>query len=214
MPLNAIKRSELEDIFFNAFPRLDATGQQQALMLYQLLAAGQPVAVADFAEKINLGCDEGHALLDSWTGVTYDGQHHIDGFWGLSLADTTHQFNLGGHQLYTWCAWDLLFIPHLLGQSITAQTRCPVSGQEIQLSISQQKVESVTPGTTMMTFIKPDIEALKKNVINSFCQFIFFLVSDKEGKTWTQNHPDSFLLSIDEGYRLGKNIISSVFNSQ
>ena len=202
---------ELKELFIQAFPRLDTTGQQQATQLYQLLAQGQPVNIETFASHINLSTNETRKLLDSWTGVSFNKKHQIDAFWGLSTSKTTHSFNTGQHILYTWCAWDLLFMPIILKQTITTTTQCPISKQRIALTISEHGIEDVSPANAMVTFIKPTLEQLKANVTNSFCQYIFFVESEQTGQQWQQQHDNGFLLELDQGFNLGKDIIQQVF---
>ena len=202
---------ELKELFIQAFPKLDITGQQQAAQLYQLLAQGQPVNIEIFASHINLSTNETKRLLDNWTGVSFNNKHQIDAFWGLSTSKTTHSFNTGQHILYTWCAWDLLFMPVILKQTITATTQCPLSKQKITLTISEHGIEEVNPADTMITFIKPTLEQLKANVTSSFCQYIFFVESEQTGRKWQQQHNDGFLLELDQGFNLGKDIIKQVF---
>ena len=202
---------ELQQLFIQAFPALDHTGQEQAMQLYRLLKTGQPVPVSHFANTIDLAENETEELLARWTGVTFDQNELINGFWGVSTEETTHQFQLDQTTLYTWCAWDLLFMPHIFGQTIQAKTRCPVSKQDISLTISEQGVVKVSPEDSIITFIKPELDALKANVTNSFCQYIFFVASEAYGEQWQSTQKDGFLISLDQGFELGQNIIHQVF---
>jgi len=202
----------LEQLFTLAFPQLDATGQQQAKTLYQSLASGKAISIEDFSKKINLPASETEQLLNSWTGVIFDDKNNITAFWGLSTTPTTHRFFINDIELFTWCAWDLLFMPHILQQTVKTETRCPITDTSIQLTISEQCIEQVSPPEAMITFIKPDLDALKQNVTGSFCQYIFFVASEAAGKQWQQQQENGFLLSMDQGYRLGENIIKKVFN--
>ncbi|MCK4709520.1 MAG: hypothetical protein KAU21_12955, partial [Gammaproteobacteria bacterium] len=176
------------------------------------LAKGKPVSLKIFSNAIHLNTDETKILLDNWTGVSFDKNKNIDAFWGVSTSETTHSFRLGNQTLYTWCAWDLLFIPVIYKQTITAETLCPITQQIIRLRISEKGIEDVTPVTSMITFIKPDLQQLKDNVTNSFCQYIFFVESEKTGEQWQQQNPDGFLLELNQGFELGKGIIQQVFN--
>jgi len=66
----------------------------------------------------------------------------VTGFWGLSLHETTHCLEVSGKTLYGWCAWDTLFIPELLGSTARIISICPVTGKEIQLTVSSTGIES------------------------------------------------------------------------
>lgn len=201
----------LEQLFINAFPRLDHPGQQQALLLYKLLASGDNVSIDRLASSLNLSTNDTQQLLASWTGVSFNEQGLIDGFWGVSTKETSHRFVLNQTTLYTWCAWDLLFVPVIYQQTINASTTCPVSGQTIELTISADGIEKTTPETPMITFIKPALDEIKKDVTGSFCQYVFFVASEETGKQWQQQRSDGFLLSLEQGFNLGKKIIQRVF---
>ena len=204
--------TELKNLFVLAFPALNKTGQQQALQLYQLLAKGEPVTLESFSEAVKLNKTEARRLLDNWTGVNFDAEQSISAFWGVSTSETMHCFQLGDQTLYTWCAWDLLFVPVIYKKTITAETQCPITHQTIKLTISENGIEQLTPSTSMITFIKPDLQQLKDNVTSSFCQYIFFVESKETGHKWLQKNPDGFLLELDQGFELGHGIIQQVFN--
>lgn len=203
--------TELERLFIQAFPELDPTGQKQAIQLYKLLADGKAVSIKTLAEHISLSEKETHELLQSWTGVSFNEDHLINGFWGVSTDETSHSFRLGETTLYTWCAWDLLFMPVIYQQTISATTSCPITHTEISLTIYESGAIKVTPDTAMITFIKPDLAELKANVTGSFCQYIFFVDSEETGQQWQKNHDNGFLLKLDQGFTLGKNIIQKIF---
>lgn len=205
---------ELQQLFIQAFPALDELGQQQAKQLYWLLAKGKAVTIEQLANAIQLPTSETSSLLDNWTGVTFNDENEINGFWGVSTSPTTHSFQLNDITLYTWCAWDLLFMPHLFNQTVHAETKCPITKQKISLVISENAVVSSSPKNAAITFIKPDLDALKANVTNSFCQYIFFVESEETGKEWQKNNSNGFLMTLDQGYDLGKKIIKDVFKDQ
>lgn len=203
--------SELEQLFIQAFPALDRTGQNQAMQLYQLLATGKAVSIKTLSEKLSLPEKDTSELLHSWTGVSFNEDQLVNGFWGVSIDKTSHSFKLGEQTLYTWCAWDLLFVPVIYRQTVQAETICPVSKQKISLVISETGLDKVSPENSLITFIKPDIDELKANVTNSFCQYIFFVASQACGEVWKKNQKDGFLISLDQGFELGKNVIQQVF---
>src|SRR3989442_9036358 len=59
-----------------------------------------PDTVDELLEHPNLKC------------LTYtDKQGRIIGFGGLAVREMPHRFKVDGRTLYTWCAWDSLFIP-------------------------------------------------------------------------------------------------------
>ena len=98
-------------------PQLDRTLQRVALGLYRLLAEGRPVSVKSLAQRLEVSPEDVSDTLRSWPGVYHNDEGDITGFWGLSLQEMPHRFEIEGKQLYTWCAWDTLFLPELIGRT-------------------------------------------------------------------------------------------------
>lgn len=121
---------DLDDLAaaIGASPRLDRTEQDLSVSLYRALAEGRPVSVASLAQRC--GRDESRvaATLAAWPGVFFDAAGSVVGFWGLALSETAHGYATGGRQLYTWCAWDTLFITPILDQVAEVRSSCPVTG--------------------------------------------------------------------------------------
>lgn len=109
------------------------------------LAKGQPVDAAQFAEALGVSPSEGRALLarDSIKAFTYpDERGPVVGFGGLAAAPMHHRFEVDGRTLWTWCAWDSLFIPEILGKQARVTSTDPENGELIRLLVSPHRVES------------------------------------------------------------------------
>lgn len=79
-------------------PAFSPEQQRTAVTLYRELAKGAPLA----REPLR-------AFVYADNGVTV-------GFGGLAAAPMHHTFRVKGQTIWTWCAWDSLFIPALLGE--------------------------------------------------------------------------------------------------
>ena len=64
-------------------------------------------------------------MLAVWPGVFLDEAQRVIGFWGLALPEMQHRYRVGERQLYTWCAWDTVFITPILNQVAEVESRCP-----------------------------------------------------------------------------------------
>ena len=117
--------TELARAFAASAPKIDGA-EQIAISLYHLLAAGSPVAIDRLAEAAGTGIDDTARTLSAWPGVYFDDRGAVIGFWGLAVEPMPHRLNVDGRTLYTWCAWDGLFIPEILGVSANFCTQCPV----------------------------------------------------------------------------------------
>src|SRR4051794_30067342 len=102
-----------------ASPALDPPQQRLAISLYRLLAEGAPVARGELAERARADEREVARFLDEHPGVYLDDEDRVVGFWGLALAGMPHRLTVGPRELSAWCAWDTLFLPELLGSTVT-----------------------------------------------------------------------------------------------
>ena len=186
-----------------AMPDLDPTEQQIAVGLYRLLAEGRPVSPASLAQRLDLPADLVRESLESWPGVYFDDEKRVVGFWGLALQDMPHRFKVDGRQLCTWCAWDSLFIPEILGKTEEVRSTCPVTGDTISLTVGTDRVESFSPTSARVSFLSPSA-AFDTDVVMTFCHYVLFFSSEEAGNRWRADHEDTFLLTVDEAHEIGR----------
>lgn len=75
----------------------------------------------------------------------------------LTAKPTPHAIRIPGRGLlYAWCALDTLFIPGLLGQPAAIESRCPVSGERVRLSVVPEGVREYEPEGAVLTVFVPD----------------------------------------------------------
>src|SRR6266568_1031638 len=102
--------------------------QHAAVALYRELAKGQPITEDRFGVMAHLPSSRAKALLASPAIRPFlynDEQGRIAGFGGLAVAPMHHRFIVDGRQLWTWCAWDGLFIPQILGADARVESPDP-----------------------------------------------------------------------------------------
>ena len=180
-PLDAFKRMEtpatLDDHALDAlsaglagiFPGLDDNTRPLALMLYRMLARGAPVAPGDLAAALHRPEEAVRPVLEAWPGIHWD-QGRVVAFRGLSLGKTRHRFQLPRtdalprRELFTWCAWDTLFLPNLLGETAQVESPCPVSGEVLRLEVSPEGLEALSHPEALLALPTPDPEMLKELV--------------------------------------------------
>jgi len=146
---------------------------------------------------------------DSIRSFVYaDEEGHVLGFGGLATAPMSHKLYLDGRTLWTWCAWDSLFIPEILGEQAQVESRDPQTGGTIRLTVTPEDVLFQEPETIVVSFITPDAERFKSadNVMASFCHFVFFFESWESGKAWATRHEGTFLHTLDEAAYLAKRL--------
>jgi alkylmercury lyase len=191
--------------------------QRAAVVLYRELAKGQVVDAAQLGQALGVAPAEARALLerDSIKAFVYpDEQGRVLGFGGLAVAPMHHRFDVGGRTLWTWCAWDSLFVPEILRQSACVTSPDPESGEVVRLIVGPDQVASVEPPGTVVSFILPDAQVFgtsAANVMAKFCHFVFFFASRLSGERWVAKHPGTFLYSLDEAFSLAKRLTARNF---
>src|SRR5207245_7347415 len=108
--------------------------QRLGLEIYRQLAQGEPVLRSELAEALEAPPDTVDELLEhpNLRSLTYtDKQGRIIGFGGLAVREMPHRFRIDGRTLYTWCAWDSLFIPLILG--LEAKVHSPSRGSHVRV---------------------------------------------------------------------------------
>jgi alkylmercury lyase len=191
-------------------PPFSPEERRVALALYREVAKGQPVDEAQLGRVLGISATESRALLqrDSINFLVHrDERGHVLGFGGLAAGPMHHRFEVDGRMLSTWCAWDSLFIPEILGRPARVVSPDPESGELVRLVVTPDRIESVEPAGAVVSFIMPDAQAFGSsavNVIVKFCHFIFFFSSRTSGERWVAKHPVTFLCSLDDAFTLAK----------
>jgi alkylmercury lyase len=195
---------QVSEEIVNALPRLSAADQKLAIKLYRLLAEGKPVSRERLAQAVNSPIAEVRQTLNEWPGVYYDENDRVIGFWGLTVKETRHRFEVNSRTLYTWCAWDTLFIPELLNATAHVTSTCATTDETIRLTVSPTAVEACVPSDVVVSFLIPDKTKFQENIIASFCHFVFFFRDREAGGKWVSEHEGTFLLSLKDAITVGK----------
>src|SRR2546422_647848 len=105
-------------------PTFSPEDQRVAVTLYRELAKGQPVDAAQLGRALGVAPAEARGFLnrDSIKAFVYpDDKGRVLGFGGLAAAPMHHRLEVDGRTMWTWCAWDSLFIPEILGKRLNAR---------------------------------------------------------------------------------------------
>src|SRR5690348_2840649 len=187
-------------------PSFSPEEQRAAVALYRELAKGQPIDAAQLGQALGVSAAEGRALLarDSIRTFVYpDKQGRVLGFGGLATAPMHHRFEVDGRRLYTWCAWDSLFIPEILGTTAWVTSADPVTKEKVSLIVGPTGVTEVSPASTVVSFLTPETP-FDADVIQNFCHFVHFFGSPETAAQWTAKRKTTFLLSVAEAFELGR----------
>lgn len=170
---------------------------------------GCPVSHQQLADACAIALPEVNRLLKTWIAIYYDDLGNIIRFWGLTLNETPHKLLIDGRELYAWCAWDTLFLPALMGKAVQVVSHCASSNVPIQLSIDRKHIMSLTPDNAVLSFVMPDEEGIRKDVISIFCHSVLFFSSAEKGEQWVANNTGTFLMPVERAY-----VLAQLFNEQ
>ena len=211
---NAIENlgvDDLVEILLPAFPRLSPVEQKVSLQIHRLLARGHRLDRQCVADSLRMPLERIDKILNRLWGIHYDRQKRIIAYWGLSIRKTPHRFEVGGQTMYTWCAWDTLFLPEILRTGARIDSLCATTDSPIRLTISPERVEHIQPKHAVISFLTPDAARVKEDVVGHFCSSVHFFESEQAGLVWIGQHAGTFLLTIDEAYILGRKINASLY---
>jgi len=190
-------------------PRFDANKSRLLIKLLQLVAEGNPVprSMADqTATRLQMPLDRSASLVDRT--CEHDADGNIVGIFGLSQRNHPHQFTVKGRVLSTWCAWDALFLPVLLGRTAVVESTCPATKASIHARITPDEVETIRPTEAVVSIALPKVtgKSLESAEIrNTFCCHVHFFVSQEAAAEWisAKNH-ELNVLSVGDGFELGR----------
>jgi alkylmercury lyase len=199
-------------------PAASADDQRLARMLFRLLANEEPVDDARLAGAVGRPVEGVTAALAgaAFAPLLYrDDEGKIVGFGGLGLSqlgETVHRLRVDGHELYAWCAGDALFLPAALEREVRVESRCPVTGERINLTVSPHGYRDIDPPEAVMSMLTAEEVAARtgrgEDVIRSLCHFLFFFASEEAACEWTAEHPGTVTFPIEEGFELGRRWIA------
>ncbi len=193
----------LAERFVTLFPRLDSETRRIAKNIYRLLAGGEPVAFGNLAAAAGFAEDRVREVVEGWPGVYYE-DGRIIGFWGLTpRVFSKHRLEVEGRGLYTWCAWDTLFIPKILGKIAQVESPDPMTGEAVRLTVTPDGIEGLEPADALMSMLAP-AEDILDDIVAKLCHFIFFFAGRESGERWTAQNPGTFLMTLSEGFELGR----------
>ena len=193
-----------------ATPGLDEDGRRLAAAVLRLLSAGEPVSVPTAAAAAGMPASRAGRLLRSWPGVFWDDRDLVAGFWGLALARMPHRIRRAGADLHAWCAWDPLFLAQVIG-GLQVATADPVSGEAINYRIAGNgAITAASHPHSVLSFLRPG-QPRDDEVMTTFCHYVWHFTGPATAQRWTEDHPGTFVLSLDDATELARRHTARAF---
>jgi alkylmercury lyase len=189
------------DTLAATFPAADDAPLARTLLA--LLARGDPVTDHQLADETKRPTGDVRAALARWPNVHRDGRGAVVAFAGLSLRATEHRLMVGGRVLFTWCAWDTLFMPALLEHPAEVRSTCPATKVPIQVQVGADGITFAEPAELSVSF-PPLADVSTAAIVESFCCHVHFIAGRDTAQRWLSEHPGARVLALDDAYELGQ----------
>jgi len=163
-----------------------------------LLSEGAPVPKAAVARALGLPEKDASELVAEIPSLELDDAGEIVGA-GLSLRPTAHLFEIGGKQLYTWCALDTLIFPAMLGRTARVSSPCAATGAPVRLVVGPEGISELEPASTVVSL---HLFEETRDVRNAFCREVNFYVSEDSAAAWLHTHPEGWVLPVAQAHSL------------
>ena len=218
MPVASFNFEQVSDALLGVLPQFSHEERHLGRVLYRQLAAGQPLLRERLASALGLPTTRVVRLLERPSLgclVAYDDRRSIVGFGGLSVVPMHHRFVVSDRTLFTWCAWDALFIPELIGMSARVESKCPESGDMIELTVVPEGIERTSHPEAVVSFPLPQAAAFgdeAAKTMASFCHYVFFFAGRDAGYRWVERHDGTFLLTLSQAFELGRRKNAALFS--
>lgn len=213
MERQSIQLRELTETVKATFPTFGVEVQPIWVQAIRALADGEPVPMAKIARAAGVSEEDVHRffherLSPGWS--YFDDAGRLVGFWGLSILPVSpHRLQVDGQTLHAWCAWDTLFLPHILQRPADVRSVCPVTGKAIELRVMPERLDRAAPETAVMSFILADKQQIATDVVLNFCHRVHFFASWEAGREWQTQHTDSVLVAIEDAFVLGREVVGN-----
>jgi alkylmercury lyase len=188
------------------FPAGSKLSQSILLQLYRLLAKGQPVEVDFLAQSLGEETSTVNAALKQVppSNIVYTQTGAISAYRGLDINKSRHRIIINNKTLYTWCAFDCLFLPELLRCEAEIFSTCPGSGHEVHFHLDCNGNTIPAPANLFISFVMPDVRDYEDDLRQKFCCHVNFFTNKKAGVDWTNNRANCALITIEEAIDLAR----------
>jgi alkylmercury lyase len=192
----------LEDYLLDNPPEL----QELALTIYRGLARGDAVDLEAVAAGYGSAIAEIRKLVRRFpsSAIEHDPSGRIVAFFGLSLAPTRHRLELAGRTLFTWCAFDALFLPQVLRSPARVRSNCPASGVDIEIELSPEAILRHRPAGVVMSVVHPGGDNRHNDLRGAFCRHVHFLRDRSAYEDWRSERSGTGCVALAEAHAMGR----------
>ncbi len=110
---------------------------------------------------------------------------------------------MNGNDLYAWCAWDAIYVPGILGQDARVESRDPISGHPISMTVTPDGVKDVLPQGALTSVVSAEMNVTASAGPESQrCSQMLFFASRETAETWLKDHPGTAIVPVEVVYQM------------
>jgi alkylmercury lyase len=148
----------------------------------------------------------------AWPAVFRNVNGAVVGFWGLAAEEvSSHRMEVEGFGTsWTWCSYDTLFIPELLGATARVSSPCPTTGEQVRLTVSPGGIADLEPASAVSSLLTPD-GRFDDRVMQTLCHYVHFFASPEAAERWTRDNEGTFWLPVADAFEVSRRANARVF---
>ena len=180
------------------------------IRLLEELTKGEPVSKEHASEVLGVPeqeIDKMFKAIDASNGQ-FDDQGNFIGM-VLTLKPTRHSFRVNGNDMYAWCSLDTILLPGILEAEFEIESKDPVNGETIRLTVTADQVVEVEPaGAVTSIFIPGKTPSETKDgesvvgADSEVCTSMLFYASRETAEQALENYPNIAIFTIEETFDL------------
>ena len=182
----------------NLLPDLKTEERQISKILYQKLALGKSVSIETISNELQKSIQDIQDYLNQMEYVEYNVTNEISAYRGVTLRQTTHCVFHNAFKVFTWCAFDTLFLADLLDKPVKITSNCPTCNKAITINKPDRDHKSLKETNTVMSFIIPDKVDYCEDLQSAFCCKVHFFCNGQCGSEWINLSSEIGFFNLEE----------------
>lgn len=187
----------------------NATANRAAI---RLLADGRPATAEALAKTTGASVEQVETYIDAARAQGIEVEDGAIVGAALSLRPTQHRFRVRDHDLYTWCGFDALFLPIMLGERAEVASTCPVTSTEIRLTVEADgTVSALSPEATVVGIVGEEVTSCCTTTgpQSEVCTQMPFFASRTAGEQWRADHPGVAIVDLDDAREIARAYVAA-----
>lgn len=185
-------------------PKFTELEKRLSKFLYIELVKGFPVPLAKIVEQLHLPEEQAIELLDALDYVEQNQNNEIIAYRGVTLSSAKHTLVTAESTVYTWCAFDTLFLLDLIDEPAHIHSTCATCNKKLMLKPSMLDGSKFENSSVVMSFLVPEPSAYQESLRASFCCKVHFFCNLNCGQQWSSLQSNIELFSIDDSLTIAR----------